>query len=47
MWPLDIQRLRNGERIYQMYADSANANQKLSESLFVLPSDMKVLKPIK
>lgn len=47
MWPLDIQRMRNGERVYQMYADSANANQKLSESLFVLPSDMKILKPLK
>jgi hypothetical protein len=46
-WPLDIQRLRNGDRIFQMYSESAAANQKLSDNLFVLPSDMKVLKPIK
>jgi hypothetical protein len=47
MWPFDVQRLRNGERIYQMYADSVQINQNLSDTLFVLPSEMKILKPVK
>jgi len=46
-WPFDVQRLRNGERIYQMYAESVEINQKLSDDLFVLPSGMRVLKPVK
>jgi hypothetical protein len=47
MWPFDVQRMRNGERIYQMYADSVQINQNLADKLFVLPSDMKILKPTK
>jgi hypothetical protein len=47
MWPLDVQRLRNGERIYQMYADSVQINQSLPDKLFVLPTDMRILKPVK
>jgi len=27
MWPFDIQRERNGEKIYQMYSDSVVINQ--------------------
>lgn len=46
MWPFDVQRLRNGERIYQMYADSVQINQNLDDSRFVLPSEMKILKPV-
>lgn len=44
-WPFDVQRLRNGERIYQMYAESVEINQKLSNDVFALPSSMKILKP--
>jgi hypothetical protein len=47
MWPMAVQRLRNGDRIYQMYADSLAINQKLSDSLFVLPAGMRILKPEK
>ncbi|MGE5646110.1 MAG: hypothetical protein ACM336_09995 [Acidobacteriota bacterium] len=47
MWPFDVQRLRNGERIYQMYADNVQINQNLSDNLFVLPSDIKILKPLR
>ncbi|HUJ20638.1 MAG TPA: hypothetical protein VLX58_03905 [Bryobacteraceae bacterium] len=44
MWPFDIQRERNGEKIYQMYADSVTVNQDLKDNLFTLPANMKILK---
>ena len=46
-WPLDIQRLRNDEKIFEMYSETVEINQGLSQSLFVLPADMKVLPPAK
>jgi hypothetical protein len=46
-WPLDVQRLRNGDRLFQLYADSAQVNQKLDDKKFELPAGMKILKPLK
>jgi hypothetical protein len=43
-WPFTTQRTRDGEKIYEMYSDSVTINQKLDDSLFVLPSGVKVLK---
>jgi|SRR5579872_1146431 len=43
-WPFDIQRERDGEKIYQMYADSVVINKDLPDNLFTLPSNMKILK---
>lgn len=43
-WPFDIQRLRNGEQIYQIYSESVQINQGLSDGLFQLPTGIKVLK---
>ncbi|HLN02841.1 MAG TPA: hypothetical protein VK335_26365 [Bryobacteraceae bacterium] len=42
-WPYDIQRERNGEKIYQMYSDSVRINVGLTDNLFTLPADMKIL----
>ena len=44
MWPYDIQRERDGEKIYQMYSDSVAVNKDLKDNLFTLPADMKILK---
>lgn len=44
MWPFTIERFRNGERIYAIYSDSVTINQDLKDSLFTLPSDVKLLK---
>ncbi len=44
MWPFDVQRNRNGEKIYQIFADSVKINQNLPDTLFMLPSDIKLLK---
>ena len=47
MWPFDVQRFRNGERIYQMYSDSVEINQNLADKLFMLPQGVQILKPDK
>lgn len=44
-WPMSVQRSRNGEKIYQMFADSLDINTKVAGSIFELPSGMKKLKP--
>ena len=44
-WPMSVQRSRNGEKIYQMFADSLEINTKLPGQMFELPSGMKKLKP--
>ncbi len=43
-WPYDIQRERDGEKIYQMYSDSVVVNKDLTDNLFMLPANMKILK---
>ncbi len=44
MWPFDIQRERDGEKIYQMFSDSVVINQDLTDTLFTLPANLKILK---
>jgi hypothetical protein len=44
MWPFDVQRNRNGEKIYQIFADNVKINQNLPDTLFMLPSGVKLLK---
>ena len=43
MWPYAIQRERNGEKIYQMYSDSVEINKGLTDNLFTLPANLKIL----
>ena len=44
-WPFDVHRERNGEKIYEMFSESGEANlKKISDDLFVLPSTIKLLK---
>ena len=45
-WPFAIQRDRNGEKIYEIFSDSVKVdNPKETESLYSLPSTIKLLKP--
>jgi hypothetical protein len=45
-WPFAIERDRNGEKIYEIFSDSVEVNdKKVSDNLFVLPSTIKLLKP--
>ncbi|MCC7234598.1 MAG: hypothetical protein IT163_04800 [Bryobacterales bacterium] len=45
MWPFTMQRERDGERIFQLYSESVKINGDLTDSLFTLPEDTKVLPP--
>ncbi len=44
MWPYDIQRERDGEKIFQMFSESVTINNSLPDKMFTLPSGIKVLK---
>lgn len=39
-WPYQIQRERNGEKVYEIFSDSVTVNQNLSDSLFAEPTVM-------
>jgi len=43
-WPFDVQRMRNGEIIFQIYAETVKINQSLPDKLFELPSGAPMLK---
>jgi hypothetical protein len=43
-WPLTTQRMRDGQKIYEGYADSVSINQPMSDSQFILPTDIKMQK---
>ena len=47
MWPFQILRERNGEKIFEIFSDAVTINQNLKDDLFMLPGNMKVLKPVK
>jgi hypothetical protein len=44
-WPFQIQRDRDGEKIFEMFADAVQINQDLTDDMFTLPANMKLLKP--
>jgi hypothetical protein len=44
-WPLDVHRERNGDKIYEMFSDSGKINENVKPETFMLPSDIKLLKP--
>ncbi|MEP7363416.1 MAG: hypothetical protein ABI972_09190 [Acidobacteriota bacterium] len=43
MWPYNLQRERDGERIFQLYSEQVTVNNTLTDDLFTLPVDMKVI----
>ena len=43
MWPCNIRRERNGDKIYEMISEQVQINQDLIDNLFMLPGDLKVL----
>jgi len=45
-WPFAIERQRNGEKTFEIFADAVKINDpKVQGDLFELPSDIKLLKP--
>jgi len=47
MWPFAVERERNGEKIFEMYADSITVNKDLKDDLFTLSANVKILKKAK
>ena len=46
-WPENIRRLRNGEKIYEIFSESVQINRNLKDDLFTLPAKLKILPPAK
>jgi hypothetical protein len=46
-WPENIRRLRNSEKIYEMYSESVHINRNLKDDIFTLPVKLKLLPPAK
>lgn len=42
--PLENRRERNGRKIFEMFVDTETVNQGLSDNVFTLPANLKVLK---
>ena len=47
MWPYNIRRQRNGEKLYEIYSESVQINKNLRDDLFTLPAKLKILPPAK
>lgn len=45
-WPFVIERMRDGEKIFEMYSERVEINKGLSDELFLLPANIKILKPL-
>lgn len=43
LWPFQIRRERNGEKTYEMFAESVEVNKNLTDELFTLPGTTKIL----
>jgi hypothetical protein len=43
MWPFDIQRERDGEKIYQMFSEQAKAGEPVDSSTFQLPPGVQII----
>jgi len=42
-WPYSIRRFRNGEKLLELYSESVQINRNLTDELFTLPADIKIL----
>jgi hypothetical protein len=45
MWPYNIRRSRNGEKIYEIYSESVQIDKNLRDDLFTIPAKLKILPP--
>ena len=44
MWPFNVMSERNGEKVFELFSESVTLNQNLTDDLFTVPGNMKVLK---
>jgi hypothetical protein len=45
VWPHDIQRERDGYKIFELYADKVTVGEDFKNSMFELPPGVKIVKP--
>ena len=43
MWPFAIQRERDGDKVFSLFSESVVINQDLTDNMFTLSSDIKVI----
>ena len=43
MWPFVIQRERDGEMVFSLYSETVTINQDLTDNLFTLPANVKLI----
>jgi hypothetical protein len=43
MWPFHMERLRNGEKVFEIFSESVSVNQNVPDESFRLPGNLKVL----
>ncbi len=43
LWPFDIRRERNGDKIFEMYSETVEIDKSLGDELFTLPANVKLL----
>jgi hypothetical protein len=43
-WPFNILSERNGEKVFELFSESVVINQNLTDELFTVPADAKILK---
>ena len=43
-WPFYMLRIRDGQKVYQIFSETVSIDSGLSASLFTLPASMKILK---
>jgi hypothetical protein len=46
-WPFNILRIRNGEKVFEIFSESVAVNQDFDDSFFTIPADIKILPPPK
>jgi hypothetical protein len=44
-WPYNIRRFRNKEKILELYSESVQINQNLTDDIFTLPAKIPILPP--
>jgi hypothetical protein len=42
-WPWSITRFRNGEKIFELFSDDVKTDQGLTDTLFILPANVRML----
>ncbi|MBI1788436.1 MAG: hypothetical protein HYR60_12915 [Acidobacteria bacterium] len=43
LWPFQIQRQRDGEKIFEIFSETVEINQGLTDNIFTLPTRVKIL----